>query len=84
MDGAPCAYRLRKHVVQTLCYNGLKCGFLFATYVERHMTVYQSMLALAKKTDYTAYDPSTHVHHFLNGITDPTLTQAKLSLEANR
>ncbi len=42
------------------------------------------MLALAKKTDYVAYDPSTRVRHFLNGITDPSLAQAKLSLEANR
>ncbi len=41
------------------------------------------MLALAKKTNYTAYNPSTCVCHFLNGITDPALAQAKLSLEAN-
>ncbi len=40
------------------------------------------MLALAKKTDYVAYDPRTCVCHFLNGIMDPTLAQAKLSLEA--
>ncbi len=42
-----------------------------------------SMLAPSKKTNYTTYDPSTCVHHFLNGITNPALTQAKLSLEAN-
>ncbi len=42
------------------------------------------MVALAKKTNYIAYDPGTHVHHFLNGIMDPSLAQAKLSLEANR
>ncbi len=41
------------------------------------------MLVLAKKTDYTIYDPSTRVQHFLNGITKPALAQAKLSLEAN-
>ncbi len=42
------------------------------------------MLVLAKKTDYTTYDPSTCVQHFLNGITDPALAQAKLLLEANQ
>ncbi len=42
------------------------------------------MLALAKKTDYTTYDPSTCICHFLNGIMDPALAQAKLLLEANR
>ncbi len=41
------------------------------------------MLALAKKTNYTAYDPSTHVPHFLNAITDPTLAQAKLLFDTN-
>ena len=70
--------------IQTLRYNGPKRGFNFATYVERHKDAYQSMLALAKKTNYVAYDPGTRVRHFLNGITDPSLAQAKLSLEANR
>ncbi len=42
------------------------------------------MLALGKKTDYTAYDPSTCIRHFLNSIMNPALTQAKLSLKANR
>ncbi len=41
------------------------------------------MLALVKKTNYIAYDPSTSIRHFLNGITDPALAQAKLSLKAN-
>ncbi len=41
------------------------------------------MLALEKKTDYIAYDPRTCVCHFLNIITDPSLAQAKLSLDAN-
>ncbi len=41
------------------------------------------MLALAKKTDYVAYNLDTRVHHFMNGITDPLLNQAKLSLYAN-
>ncbi len=56
---------------------------MFAMYVELHKTVYQSMLALANKTDYIAYDPGTRVCHFLNSITDPSLAQAKLSLKAN-
>ncbi len=59
--------------IQNLCYNEMKRRFLFVTYMEGHKTAYQSMLALAKKTDYTTYDPSTRVRHFLNGITDPTL-----------
>ncbi len=54
--------------IQNFCYNGPKCGFIFTTYVEPHKAVYQSMLALAKKTNYTAYDPSTCLRHFLNGI----------------
>ncbi len=41
------------------------------------------MLALSKKIDYVAYDPSTRARHFLNGITDPSLAQAKLSFEAD-
>ncbi len=41
------------------------------------------MLALAKKTDYISYNPSTRVCHFLNGIMDPTVAQAKLLLEEN-
>ncbi len=69
--------------IQNLCYNWPKRGFTFATFVECHKTAYQSMLSLAKKTDYTAYDPSTRFCHFLNGITDPALAQVKLSLEAN-
>ncbi len=68
--------------IQNLCYNRLKYGFMFTTYVEHHKAVYQSMLALAAKTDCTTNDPSTHVHHFLNGITDPAVIQAKLSLKA--
>lgn len=35
------------------------------------------------KTNHVTYDRSTHVHHFLNGITDPSMDQTKLSLEAN-
>ena len=70
--------------IQNLRYSGPKRGFNFATYVERHKDAYQNMVTLAKKTDYVAYDPSTRVRHFLNGITDPSLAQAKLSLEANR
>ncbi len=42
------------------------------------------MLALAMKTNYVTYDPIAHVHHFQNGITDPSLDQTKVSLEANR
>ncbi len=42
------------------------------------------MLTLAKQTDYVTYNPNTRVCHFLNGIMDPSLAQAKLSLEANR
>ncbi len=49
----------------------------------QYWTVYQSMLAMAKKTDYAAYDPSTCIHHFLNVITNPAFALAKLSLEAN-
>ncbi len=41
------------------------------------------MLALAKKTNYTTYDPSTCVCHFLNGIMDPVIAQAKLLIEAS-
>ncbi len=70
--------------IQNLHYNGPKRGFTFAMYVEHHKTKYQSMLALAKKTDYTAYDPRICIQHFLNGIMDPALAQAKLSLETNR
>ncbi len=70
--------------IQNLWYSGPKRGFNVATYVERHKDVYQSMLALAKKTDYIAYDPGTRVRHFLNGITDPSFAQAKLSLKAKR
>ncbi len=69
--------------IQNLCYNGPKRGFNFTMYVERHKAAYQTMLALAKKTDCTTYDPSTCVCHFLNGIMDPALAQAKLSLKAN-
>ncbi len=69
--------------IQNLWCNRLKCGFIFNTYVECHKTTYQSILALAKKTDYTAFDPSTCVCHFLNGIANPTLAEAKLSLKAN-
>ncbi len=69
--------------IQNLQYNGPKQGFTFSTYVERHMTAYQSMLALAKKNNYTAYDPSTRVCHFLNDIMDSALAQAKLSADAN-
>ncbi len=68
--------------IQNLCYNGPKCGFMFSTYVECHKAAYQSMLALLKKTNYTAYNPSTCVCHFMNGTTDPALAMAKLSLEA--
>lgn len=67
----------------TLRYSGPKKGFTFSTYVECHKDAYQNMLTLAKKTDYVVYNPSTCVRHFLNGITDPSLTQVKLSLEAN-
>ncbi len=69
--------------IQNLCYNGPKHDFMFTTYIERHKATYQSMLALVKKTDYTAYNPSTWVHHFLYGITDLAPAQATLSLEAN-
>ncbi len=64
-------------------YNRPEHGFPFNTYVECHKTTYQSILALAKRTNYTAYDPCTHVCHFLNGIMDPALAQAKLSLDVN-
>ncbi len=70
-------------MIQNLCNNRPKHGFMFTMYVELHKNVYQSMLSLAKKTDYTAYDPRICIHHFLNGITDPALAQTKLSLEAN-
>ncbi len=69
--------------IQTLWYSGLRRGFTFNTYVECHKQAYQFMLAQAKKTDYTASDPSTCIWHFLNGITDPALAQAKFSLKAN-
>ncbi len=42
------------------------------------------MLALVKRINYIAYDPGTCVCHFLNGITNPSLKQVKLSLEVNR
>ncbi len=70
--------------IQNLQYSGLKRGFNFTTYVQCHKDAYQNMLTLVKKTDYVKYDPSTPVRHFLDGITDPSLGQAKLSLEANR
>lgn len=60
-----------KKTIQNLHYNRPKLGFTFSTYVECHKTSYQSMLALAKKSNYTAYNLSTHVCHFLNGIMDP-------------
>ncbi len=72
-----------KKTLQNLWYNGPKRGFTFSTYVERLKDANQSMLALAKKTDYVVYDPSTCVRHYLNGIMDHALAQAKLSLEAN-
>ncbi len=62
---------------------GSKGGFTFANNIEHHKKPYQVMLALVKKKTYTAYDPSTNACHFLNGITDPLLGQAKLSLDAN-
>ncbi len=72
-----------KKTIHNLWYNGQKGGFTFNTYVEWHKTAYQSMLDLVKKTNYTTYDSSTRVCHFLNSIMDPALAQAKLSLEAN-
>ncbi len=71
-----------KKMIENLQYSGLKQGFMFSTYIKCHKTVYQSMLALAKKINYTAYD-SICVCHFLHGTMDPTLAQAKLSIEAN-
>ncbi len=41
------------------------------------------MFALPKISSYIAYDPGTFVCHFLNSITDSSLSQSKLSLEAN-
>jgi len=64
-------------------YTGPRKGFTFTSYVERHKTAYQGMLALEKKTDYRAYDPGTRVRKFLAGIQDPALSQAKLSIQAN-
>ncbi len=52
-----------------------------ATHLECHKTNYQSMLALAKKINYVAYDPVTCFCQFVNGITDPLIAQAKLSLD---
>ncbi len=69
--------------IQNLQYSGPMHAFIFSAYVKHHKTLFQSMLALAKKTDYTAYSPSIYVCHFLNGIMDPALTQAKLSTKAN-
>ncbi len=66
-----------------LKYSGPCKGFMFATYVEWHKATYQAVLALAKKMDYVAYDPGTRVRHFMNGITNPLLNQAKLLLCAN-
>ncbi len=70
-------------MIQNLHSSGPHLGLMFATYVECHKTTYQSMLALEKKTNHVIYDSSTCVYHFLNGITNPTLVQAFLSLEAN-
>ena len=72
-----------EQTIQNLRYEGPRKNFSFAAYVERHKSCYQQMQALAKTSDYTAYDPGTRVRHFLNGITDPSLAQAKLSLAAN-
>ncbi len=69
--------------IQNLQYKEPKSGLTFNTYIECHKTIYQSILALVKKTNYSAYDPSTQVFHFINGITDPELAQSKLSLNAN-
>ncbi len=63
----------KEKMIQNLNYNGPKCGFTFTMHVERHKNAYQSILALVKKTNYTTYDPSTRIHHFLNGIMDPAL-----------
>ncbi len=41
------------------------------------------MMALANKTNYVPYNPSTCVCHFLNGVIHPLLAQAKFSLDAN-
>lgn len=64
-------------------YTGPRKGFTFTSYVERHKTAYQGMLALKKKTNYHAYNPGTRVCKFLAGIQDPALSQAKLSIQAN-
>ncbi len=69
--------------IKNLRYNRPKHGFTFSTYIECHKDAYQSMLVLAKKTNYVTYNPITCIHHFLNGIMGPALAQAKLSLEAN-
>ncbi len=69
--------------IQTFWYNGPRHRLMFNTCVECHKQAYQSMLALAKKTDNTTYDPSKRVRNFLNGITNPPFAQANLSLEAN-
>ncbi len=60
-------------IIQNLWYSGPKCGFTFSTYVECHKTANQFMLSLSKKMDYTTYNPSTCICHFLNGFMDPAL-----------
>ncbi len=49
--------------IQNLWYSGPKCGFTFSTYNDSHKTIYLLMLALAKKMDYTTYNPSTCICH---------------------
>ncbi len=84
--GARAKYTLAAQLektVQNLHYNGLKWGFMFASFVECYKTTYHTRLALEKKTDCVAYDPGTLFCHFINGIMDPLLSQAKLLLDAN-
>ncbi len=52
-------------------------------YVEQNKTIYHAMLVIAKKINYSVLHPGRRVCHFLNGITDPSLVQAKISLTRN-
>ncbi len=69
--------------IQHLKYSGMKKGFTFVTNVEQQKSTYQAMLALTKKTDHVAYDPTIRVHNFLNSISDHLLSLAYLSDIAN-
>lgn len=50
---------------------------MFSTYVKHHRSAYQSVLALAKKTNYTTYNPSTRivVEYLMNQVSHHQVNQ---------